>query len=109
MNLKQKTAFFQMILKHPNILNNEFITVNGNSMYPSLVDGQKVRINTSNISIKKGDIIVYRYFYDHLTIHRVIKIILNNGNKYYVTKGDNNPMIDDYIINDNHIIGTIIG
>ena len=54
MNLKQKTAFFQMILKHPNILNNEFITVNGNSMYPSLVDGQKVRINTSNISIKTG-------------------------------------------------------
>ncbi len=51
MNLKQKTAFFQMILKHPNILNNEFITVNGNSMYPSLVDGQKVRIDIIYIMI----------------------------------------------------------
>ena len=47
MNLKQKTAFFQMILKHPN----EFITVNGNSMYPSLVDGQKVRIDIIYIMI----------------------------------------------------------
>ena len=75
MNLKQKTAFFQMILKYPNILNNEFITVNGNSMYPSLVDGQKVRINTSNISIKKGDIIDVGY---------IAGCLLGGMNKYQI-------------------------
>ncbi len=65
--------------------------VEGYSMFPVLREGDLVfayRPPPSDIHV--GDIIIYRALTGQLIIHRVIKVIVYNGEYYYVTKGDNN-------------------
>jgi signal peptidase len=45
--------------------------------------------------IRVGDVVIYRV-YNKLIIHRVIDVRVKNGEYYYVTQGDNNP-IPDYM------------
>jgi signal peptidase len=47
-------------------------------------------------SIRKGDIIIYdATWFPEPVIHRVIGVETDrNGNRYYITKGDNNPSPD---------------
>jgi len=62
--------------------------------------------------IVPGDIIVYKQFETHITIHRVIhrhQEQLASGNKYtFKTKGDNNDYIDTYEIHPAQILGKVI-
>lgn len=107
MNYKSKSAFYKFLLNHPEIMNNQ-VTVEGNSMYPMLVHGQKVKIDNNKNNINIGDIILYRYYSNHLTIHRIVGIIIKNEKVYYQTKGDNNEHPDDYLISKEDIIGKLI-
>ncbi|HII4398175.1 signal peptidase I (plasmid) [Clostridium perfringens] len=87
------------------------LTVSGNSMFPLLKNGDKVEIKTydklDNIFI--NNIIVYKKFDTHLTIHRVKEIIkFGNNHKCYITKGDNNDENDDYVVFENEILGILL-
>jgi signal peptidase I len=86
------------------------IIISGDSMYPFLQSGEKVKaqaVDPNTVAI--GDIIVYQKFEDHLTAHRVIEIMnLSERRTCFVTKGDNNPDKDDYIVHPHQIMGRVI-
>uniref|UniRef100_A0A7J3Y060 Signal peptidase I n=1 Tax=Thermogladius calderae TaxID=1200300 RepID=A0A7J3Y060_9CREN len=68
--------------------------VEGSSMYPLLREGDLVfAYRPPPAHIRVGDIIIYRVF-NKLIIHRVIDVKIVNGDYYYVTQGDNNPIPD---------------
>lgn len=72
------------------------VVVEGNSMIPTLYNGDLVLIQKPAPSeIHRNDIIVYRSpVTGKLVIHRVIKVSAEHGSYSYITKGDNNPVDD---------------
>ncbi|NPA97626.1 MAG: signal peptidase I [Crenarchaeota archaeon] len=69
--------------------------VKGISMEPLLHTGDIVIINPLDERPKLGQVIVYVNDVGEYVIHRVVAIIdCSNGQKLYVTKGDNDPIID---------------
>lgn len=94
-----------IFLQYSDFERNDFFTaeVHGNSMYPTIEDGDYVLVvKTYNISV--NDIIV---FFDEDTgkyiAHRVVSIEDNT----ILTKGDNNNFYDDEITK-REIIGKVI-
>ena len=58
-------------------------------------------------TIKKGDIIVYRYN-EIVVVHRIVNIVKDRQEYYFYTKGDANNNKDNYVVSENMIIGTVI-
>ena len=85
------------------------MVVNGNSMYPHFHNGEIVTAgHVEPEDIKVGDIIVYRKFDDHMTIHRVEEVHrLGDKRICFETKGDNNPAKDEYIVHPHQLIGRV--
>ena len=85
------------------------LRIKGDSMYPFLKDTELITIVTIDpILIRIGDVIVYRQFDSHMTVHRVIDIITMDDNSLkFVTKGDNNPGRDRYEIVSSQILGKV--
>ena len=108
MKMKAKIALFRMLKTHSKIIGNE-ITIRGNSMFPTLINGEKVIVDLSAKNVNVGDIILYQQYPAHLTSHRVVKIIDQKGLTFYLTKGDNNSECDPYLVSPDRIIGKIIG
>ena len=91
--------------------------VNGNSMYPTLQNGDLVFFKgVGSGPISNGSIIVYvqslagSTLLDQLTkpvlIHRIIGVTTQNGTVvYYTTKGDNNLLPDPYAVNPSNVLG----
>lgn len=72
-----------------------YLCASGNSMFPEISAGDMLLVEpyTSKVLIA-GDIIVYHKFADHLTVHRVMKIIKIGEKRFYCeTKGDNNDIM----------------
>lgn len=98
------------ILEHIKSFKKPFILcINGDSMAPVIKSGDHVRvIPYKKNSLKIGDIIVYKKFYDHLTVHRIQNIITMSSTRFYCqTKGDNNIEADSYKVFNHEIIGTV--
>lgn len=90
------------------------ITVNmlGNDMFPVIFKDEKVSFNCRfDNKLHIGQIILfYNPKYKTYVIHRIIKIVkMNNDNRYYVTKGDNNLNEDDYLVKIEDIRGVLYG
>lgn len=87
------------------------IKVSGNSMYPTIVDGQIIDVIPirENINdIKKNDIIVFQKFKDHFTVHRVFFCLFFSKNfRFFLTKGDNNKLLDLYLVKSKNIIAIV--
>lgn len=84
----------RIILVYVTGVNVPMAVVDGYSMCPSLREGDLV-LGVKPEHVEKGDIIIYRSLHgDKLIIHRVIRVIVVDGRRYYVTKGDNNPIPD---------------
>ena len=88
-----------------------YLRVSGDSMAPKINSGDRILVEPYNY-IKKtlsvGDVIVYHKFLDHLTVHRIINIVLLNELGFYCeTKGDNNIKPDSYKVFSHEIIGTV--
>ena len=86
------------------------IAVASGSMYPVIRKGDVViieKLNTSDYSkVKKGDILAFTY--DKVTIvHRVINIVKENNHYYFYTKGDANRHEDDFVIEEEMVIGVV--
>jgi signal peptidase I len=91
--------------------------VEGNSMYPTLQNGDMIlfkAVNTQNIP--NGTIIVFIQsntgesvldgLLKPIIIHRVVGSFMQaDGTMYYVTKGDNNNFNDPSAVQANHILG----
>jgi len=49
-------------------------------------------------TLKKNDIIAFRDAQGTVTTHRIIDIVKNDGEKYFITKGDNNSSQDQNLV-----------
>lgn len=84
------------------------VVILSGSMEPSIKPGDMVIIDTADINdITKGDIIEFKVL-NNSVIHRVVKIVYENGNRRYITKGDANKKEDKYIVTDSQVIGKYI-
>lgn len=95
------------------------LTVNGDSMYPAIRDGDtvKVKLRVNGSSVKVGDIIVY------CTIaaiaynprpkamfigHRVIRKYVKDGTWHFKTKGDNSAEADPWEVPQHFLLGVVV-
>jgi len=86
-----------------------YLCVKGDSMVPVINKLDHILVTPCDkSSIKTGDIIVYRKFQDHLTVHRVVNIVKLSDTRFYcITKGDNNDDEDPYRVMNHEIIGIV--
>lgn len=56
--------------------------------------------------LEKGQIIAYTY-HGVLVVHRIVNIIEEGGKYYVYTKGDANPKEDNYVVEQDTIMGTV--
>ena len=85
------------------------IAIASNSMYPTFERGsvaiiRKIEDNHDDLEI--GDIIAYHYE-NKIIAHRIAKIVVIDEDRYFYTKGDANQNIDNYVIQEDMIMGTI--
>lgn len=85
------------------------IKVWGNSMFPTFSEGDVVIIHKTNFKdLKTQDIIVYKHWATNITIHRIHSFETDtNGCIVIQTKGDNNPVVDNYFVYPIDIIGVV--
>ncbi len=80
----------------------------GKSMFPTFLEGEIVKVKYKDIStIMVNDILVYSHSFTNFTIHRVIEKREIDEKIIFVTKGDNNLLIDDYVIGIDNILGVV--
>ena len=75
-----------------------FIVLSG-SMESEIMTGDLVIVKeTDPEKLNKKDIIAFRDAQDTVTTHRIIDIVYKDGQKYFVTKGDNNSSQDQNLV-----------
>ena len=84
-----------------DLLAPAIVNVNGISMLPELIDGDKL-IVCKNEPYLIGDIIVFHYLNEGVLVHRLLKIV---GEQYYC-KGDNSFRLE--CISKSNIIGKVV-
>lgn len=99
---------------------NPFACPTTPSMEPAIWPGDLVIIAGSNAKdLNVGDIIAYDMLILSLdnpnpekmsipVLHRIAGIIAQNGSRYFVTKGDNNPTSDEWYVPEEGVIGKAI-
>lgn len=88
------------------IFKYQIIAISSGSMEPNIFRGDAIiyeKIDDYH-TLDIGDIIVYRHD-GIIVIHRIEKFENRNGKHYYITKGDNNDEVDNYVIEEKDIIG----
>lgn len=95
--------------KVPTIFGITPLTVLTNSMNPNIEAGDIVIIKRVNPSeIKIDDVITFKEIPTKIVTHRVVDIKNDNGKIGFVTKGDNNNVIDTIIVTSDHLIGSLL-
>jgi signal peptidase I len=90
--------------------------VDGNSMYPTLSNGDMVLVRGVQGNIANGSIILFIQgglgvpaldaLVAPVVIHRVVAIVnQSDGTVYYRTKGDNNRYPDQALVRSDHVLG----
>ena len=86
------------------------IAVASGSMEKSINKGDVVvieKINNKYSTLKVSDVIAFKK--DNIVVvHRLINIINSNGKYYFYTKGDNNISVDNFVIEEDMVIGKVI-
>lgn len=83
------------------------IPIVGQSMYPLLRAGDRVRIEHGATDVRTGEIIVFRAN-DTLLAHRVLRIIPGGDETHVLTAGDNSTH-PDAPVPSSRIVGRVIG
>lgn len=92
--------------KIPSIFGYKPFIVLSGSMEAEIFKGDlAVTRETGVEGIQKNDIIAFRDSENHVVTHRVVDIIENNGEKEFVTKGDNNDRNDSNTVNAKEVEG----
>lgn len=94
----------------PSFLNIEMYTVISNSMEPKLSKDDIVIVKKGYINekYKIGNIITFKREDGEIITHRIKKDIFNDGQRAYITQGDNNDTEDKDIVKYEMIIGKVI-
>lgn len=86
------------------------VAVMSNSMYPLIKRGDVViveKLNEEELdNLQVNDIVQYKVD-SHYVVHRIVDIVNDNGEKAFVTKGDNNNLPDNKIVYTGQIMGII--
>lgn len=95
--------FFALI---SGIFKYTIVAIGSNSMSPSISRGDAVIIKSTKDygSLKTGNIIIYKKE-NKLVIHRIKEIKKENDKYYFITKGDANKNVDNWIVKEEEIIG----
>lgn len=92
--------------KIPDVMGYKPMIVLSGSMETAIYTGDLVIVKTVDIeSLKKEDVIAFRNDANTVTTHRIIEIIEENGETVFKTKGDNNNVVDDKIVEEKDIEG----
>ena len=96
-----------ILLLVSGIFGYQMIAIGSGSMNPVYDRGDAV-IYKKVVSdeIKEGDILVFNYK-NNLVTHRVVDIVYKKGRIKYVTKGDNNEVIDQFDVYEENVIGVV--
>lgn len=87
-----------------NIIGFRTYTILTGSMYPNINPGDIVVVENKNkTSLNKNDIITFKANNTIIT-HRIVDI----KDSTYITKGDNNDVIDPFTINYDDVLGKVI-
>jgi signal peptidase len=90
------------------------------SMEPTVSPGDLALVTGVNPkTLSVGDIIVYDELVQNLsdpvpskisspTMHRIDKIVFENNQRYFITKGDNNPTEDDWFVPKEGVQGKVV-
>ncbi|MFC1804879.1 signal peptidase I [Candidatus Omnitrophota bacterium] len=79
----------------------------GRSMYPTLRQGMDILVEkTRPEDISLADIIMYKSG-RNLVAHRVIRLIERNGQRIFVTKGDNQAYMNAGFIDEQALVGVV--
>jgi signal peptidase len=122
---KEKTGMWREIASYVVIilvgivLAQHLNVVVSGSMEPVFYRGDVVVIEKSNFiglqeinpsDLKVGDIVIYNAtWFPEPVIHRIISIQEgSDGQKYYVTKGDNNPKADPSLVSVNQVQAKVV-
>ncbi len=85
------------------------IAIASGSMSPTIKKGDAViieKIDGNYENLKEGQVIAYKY--DDVTIvHRLYKIMKIGDEYFFYTKGDANASIDNWVVEEDMIIGTV--
>jgi len=87
--------------------------IKSGSMEPTYCRGDIVilkKVPPEDIDV--GDVIVFRHPRggDELILHRVVYKEERDGKIYFITKGDNNPNIDNWLwVSENYVLGKLVG
>ena len=99
-----------IVLLNSGFIKYQMFVIGSNSMNTYIYRGDVIiarRTNNKEIkNIKNGEILVFRYN-NKIISHRVYKIIKRDNKLYFKTKGDNNDQVDDNIVKEKDIIGTV--
>lgn len=113
---KKINAIITVILLILVLLNSGFykyqiFTIGSNSMRTFMSRGDVIlvkKLKGKEIrTIKKGDILVFRYE-KKIIAHRVYEVIKRDDGTFYKTKGDNNSQVDSNIVKKSDVIGITI-
>lgn len=100
-----KTELINKLVSYINNNGYAIIKISTDSMFPTIKQGEYVKIEVLKNDPLIGQIIAYRKFADHITVHRLIKKIQSCGRTLYMTKGDNNKANDPYLVSRDIIVG----
>lgn len=85
----------------PSLWGQKPLVVISGSMEPTLKVGGVLYYEKINIDeLDEGDILVYQAN-DHIISHRIVDIIEDD----FITKGDKNNSVDNYLVNSNQVLG----
>lgn len=105
--------FFTFINRNediPKIGNYSLLQVDGNSMLPSIKDGDLIAIDRRSKEIYEvGDVVSFKMDDGAIITHQIIKVSEVNGSYHYFTKGINNNYQDNDYIEIKQIIGEYKG
>ena len=92
------------IEKVPSVLGYKPLTILSNSMQPAFNAGDVILINV-NSEPTINDVITFKHPDGMLVTHRLIESTVENGETFYIAKGDNNNVKDDVLIPRQDILG----
>lgn len=105
--MKNNTVVIQNMIRSMPYGAHVDCQVNGNSMEPTLKNGQRIhiaRVHTG--SLYPGDVIAFVLpRRKKIIVHRIIKHVVGQNELEIVTKGDANNQDDPWIVNRSMILG----
>lgn len=87
------------------------LAIGSDSMAPNIKKGDLVIVEKNNENelrlLKNGEVLVYKHN-DVIIVHRIVKVFNENGEYYFITKGDNNSNNDNFTISQDMVIGRAV-